>query len=514
MDTIHKLILFKGVGGWSPARIAAADLVGWWDGFQTPRMTLNGSSVTAIASWGSAEPLVQATGANQATLTSGETVFDGTSDYMIQDMDRGTATYVGAQTYGNGASGSTNGKGLTCTGLAPWGDGTLLVGNDGRPQSGDSPHPGACRYSADGATLISQVRIEDLVTTTLGSVQGVCVDTSDDTIWMAHTGDNRIYHVTKAWALIGYIEPGFSPNGLTYDSDRDMLISGPEAEKTLYWLDKDTGATQFTRNMRDNPDQLQYLPGEDAFWYTSGANRADGFLWYYDISLEVTSGRMVMPGADSIEGVLISGTTALINNDAYFHAGASGLNQLQTYSITPMGGRALGNRFSIAGIVRLNAIFGGSSVKACLAGDNPTVAMGIALYWVPTKGALRLTIASAAGAGNRSSADATIAAPTSKTLVFADVDMVAKTVTFYVNGVAQTPVSIPNVTLGIGAQQWSLAAAIESAAAARWSTTKMSTSAVVRDGHLWREQIEGYMAWSTGNQSILPSGHPYETRAP
>jgi hypothetical protein len=247
---------------------------------------------------------------------------------------------AGAIILPDGASGAALGRGFTGTGLArdPL-DGSWWVGNDGRTSALDDPFASSLvRLAPDFSAIVAEHQTADLGLPA-GSVQGVAYDTRADTVWLVLKRSPRpLVNVDRNGVLRAALPAPAGVNGLAYDSRRDLLISVDDASLEVRWRDKTTGAALPSPRiaLRDRgPDQAYYDHAHDVLIVTGGANKRDGWLEAWDLSVESPAllYRHRLRGADSIEGVVRQGNVYFIVNDAYFHGGAPAMNRVLVYAL-------------------------------------------------------------------------------------------------------------------------------------------------------------------------------------
>lgn len=231
--------------------------------------------------------------------------------------------------------GAAPGTGFTCTGLA---DDTAadawLCANDGRANDTDVTYtPSLLRVSRDGSTKINEIDLGTLYPAMM-SVQGVAVDTTDGTIWLASPNENLIRHVSTSGVSIGSLAKT-SPNGMCYDSRRDRLwYTGPSS--TLYRVAKDgTQEYSFSITRLSSVDHLFYDAARDLIWITSGSNSNIGTVCSFNPSNGLIGGtNYCLNNSLAIEGVVVKSGNIYVLNDAYFHNVSPHQNLLQTYAVS------------------------------------------------------------------------------------------------------------------------------------------------------------------------------------
>ena len=230
------------------------------------------------------------------------------------------------------------GKGFTCTGATRdpatgryW---VAAFGYNVQGSLAGVAQPHVVLLDADRATVLGVIDLAAIgvpVSTSTGRLQGVALDTSDNTLFVAVSG--TIHHIaasTTAPALLG----GFASagvNGLAYDSLRDKLVR-LTATGGLAYLNKDGTTTGVATLGHVAPigDQITYMADLDAFLVTGGANGEHGGIARVGMNDQSygalrTSALYLAPGNTAIEGIVRDPATkvATVFNDWWYH-GSSG----------------------------------------------------------------------------------------------------------------------------------------------------------------------------------------------
>ncbi len=404
-----------------------------------PLFLLDGDNYASTSLWqnpSDAWPSVeQAVTTAQPVISSGVVDFDGVDDYMVGGYyNYGALT---AQTLPDGA-GSDLGKGITGTGLAY--DATndsFWIANHGQAQASDPYTPSVMNVSKDGATKISE-----LVFTTqfpaMQSIQGIAVDTSDNTLWIASKVENLIRHVSKTGADLGAIAVDANPNGLAYDGSNDtLLVLYDNAQVKRY--DASSGAyieTVVTLSI-PNIDHLYLDEVNNILWVSRGINGESSGVVAYNIDNGVTSNQISLPNSTEIEGIYLDGSRLFVMNNGYFHSGT--LNQLQNYPFDNSGiistVKSAYSAMQFNFVLKIGAIDAAS--ETILALGDPLTGRGFAIYLVGgTNNKIRMMIND--GASPIEAVDiACSAALTSYSTIMIRVDFASRAVSLYQNGVYQ-----------------------------------------------------------------------------
>ena len=447
--------------------------------------------------------------------------FDGISQFLSQDAQ---PTFVSRTTLPNGGLGSVTGKGWTNTGLF-WdaAEGCFWVGNDGRSIDGDTTYePSIVKLSADLTTIIAQIDIKALWANNT-TVQGVCVDTSDNSLWFAALQENRIRNLTKAGAVIGELT-FTNPNGLAYDAANDRLIVLNTAG-TVAVVNPSTGATVSTYSTGSTisslqPDQIFFNPSNRRLYVSYGLNGSAGRIRVFDHDTGINMGEMgPFPEVLSVEGISIVGDELYICNDTYFHVQSPNLNEIVRYQfngVDPIAG--LQSQATVALVGRARTPSGatrgwftsGRAISEAQASGN---AGGYGIYPLIGDASLRQFInsefddVSVAGAGI--TADAIIILVVNAAAGTASMTVNGGTpTTFAITSQSKLPVIQPQMFLGCGELNGTFPMGPDRYSAGR--TKEM----MVFPGLPNRQTIEGYLASKWGLQSLLPSDHPYKHSRP
>lgn len=247
----------------------------------------------------------------------------------------GTLAQISATTLPDGASASTAGKGFTCTGLARDADGTWWVGNHGDAVQPDGVlAPSIVHLSADFSTILAEY--EGVADLGLGaaSIQGVTVLPSGNIAFIQLGSPSKYVVITPAGAQVGStINLDNNDNGLAYDTLRDQVITYNTASGVVTWRDKTTLAASsraFT-TIGSLFDQLFYDAANDRLLATYGTSAVPGLVGVWEPvagSVARLVGTYTLTEADAIEGIVLHNGIWYVANDAYYHSGASDLNQI------------------------------------------------------------------------------------------------------------------------------------------------------------------------------------------
>jgi hypothetical protein len=509
-------------------------LIAWLDPAATTGWTLNGSAVAAAPSayvgsnYGGTPIQVQDNGSNRPTLSGGVmTTAAGSTQYLYATGGKtagviGSVSTTATGVMPDGASGSTAGKGFTCTGITKdLEDGTWWVGNYGKAQPADGTQtPSIVHLSSDKATYLGEITYASLGITAT-DCQGVVEDPTDHTLWIACSGELRLYNITKAGAVIRYVSTSFVPNGVAYDAIRNKLISAIQGNNVVVsWIDKATGAVSMTRTLTGatGVDHLWHDAGQDNLYYTQDVSSGAERLGILNVAADIiTDPAINIAAALSVEGIWGDGLGGLtIARDPYYHEAGANLNRWNTYDLLTAVRPIFppwGSRFAFAGIIRKVATPG--SAACVMAFGTPLAAspVGAGIFWASTTGAFRLIID---GSGN--TFDFTNVAAATTFMFVLDIDVVAETATLYLNGALDEQKSIAAINrASYGRLPFLIGVNNTSTGGVERPSSTEFRQVVAVAGALdtaTRQKIEGAMAWKAGQTALLPADHPYKNRSP
>lgn len=277
----------------------------------------------------------QADSSKRPVIQNDAVEFDGVNDHFSGAYSDLTPTNI--QILPDGA-GSTAGRGITCTGLAyDASDDTFWIANHGQATSSSPFTPSIMNVSKDGQTNLSEILLKPLFPA-IESVQGLVVDTSDNSLWFVSRLENLVRHVSKAGVDLGSIAVPAVPNGLAYDSrDNSLLVMLDNGDINRY----NTATGGQIGNMIVNVGQLGlvdmlYLDDvQNVLWISYGLSGSAGNIRAYSIDTGILSDPIILDDVQAIEGIYLDGTTLYVTDDGHFHNQT--FNQLVIYDFDPSG---------------------------------------------------------------------------------------------------------------------------------------------------------------------------------
>ncbi len=445
--------------------------------------------------------------------------FNGSTQWLAQSAP----IYSSRTTLPDGAVGAAAGKGWTNTGLV-WdtAENCWWIGNDGRVLEGvgGTAYPSIIKLSADFSTILLQIDLKALWADQT-TVQGVCIDTSDNTLWYGAPEQGKIRHITKAGALIGELT-ATRPNGLAYDPLEDRLITLNDTNGVFRVLNKSTGAQIRTYTyFPTSPDQLYFDPATRFLYASFGANAPGGGGV---VVIDHDNPRILgvlgpFEECRAIEGIAIKEGKLYVCNDSYFHGQSPNLNEIVQYDLAggmPIAGLATSITVAVVGRAKIPTsgtgsrgwVVSGSPLNTNGTMTSPISPGGWALFAASGGTAIRMLI-------NQSSLDVTApggAGITSDAIIIFQINAASPQASLYFNGGSATSftptiqggkIQIAPPPLRIGQ--------LESGTGFSEGQTK---ELLVFPGSPDRQKIEGYLAHKWSLQSLLPAGHPYKSTVP
>lgn len=227
------------------------------------------------------------------------------------------------------------GKGFTITGLTYSAiDNTYYAGNYGKVYTSDTVvNNTIVHLSSDLTTNLGEIELKNIYSD-VTEVQGVTVDTSDDSLWFVSPGNAKAYHITKDGTGLGTISLSAPyASGIAYDSRTDTLWILDRTE--LMNIKKDgTKLSSIPLNI-NQVDQLYLDETNNDIYITAGADY-NGENYVYKVNLDTNKYVLYYTLSDSysIEGIVIKDNKMYIGNDGVYHEAAIEKNIIQVYDLT------------------------------------------------------------------------------------------------------------------------------------------------------------------------------------
>lgn len=470
----------------------------------------------AVASWNSRDglqTLAQATSGNQPSKDADGVDFDGSNDILF-DTSR-ALTHISATDYPDD---------LTCTGLARAPDGTWWVcashGTVGAPTS-------LRRYSADFSTELQNINLEPLYSGVY-SIQGLCYDTDDDTLWFADFTNGYVRHIdTDGTPLSGDVA-FTSPAGVAIDyANGHLLIHQADTVGTVFWKwNKSAGTLASSGNLSiAYSDQIFFDQKSRCLLVTAGyqyANPSTQPTRLHFVSIDGPNiadvmGSILLPEAAAVEGIVLHDGVLYVNDDLGFHGSPGDKNAVHRFEAP----KIVGSVFEFVGVVSWGSI---TPTDAVLTIGDPIASdtYGAGVY-VPASTEIRFI---ARNKGRTEFARAQVnftSLPSfaSPRIVFLRHDVAAETVELWVDG---TSYAASSVTYAINnfdgpytdRMRLNLGASYEGSVIRNLVMTAKAAGYVLRnpDDADERLEMEGWFAHQFGLTANLPSDHPYKVDPP
>jgi hypothetical protein len=506
-------------GNWLPTMDAT--LSEWYDA----RDLTDG----AVASWASryiADTITEAT--NQPTASSGVLTFDGTVNILSRTR---APSRFGSQTALPDGPGGDPGKGFTGTGMCLLPDNTWLIGDHGLNVSG-SPNPyvsALVRTSFDFKTPLGAVTMAQFYPG-IQSIQGVTLDTSDNTVWFCDYNGNAIRHGSLVLTATDFTYTPitsdqitgilYNPNGLAYRPDLDRLFVSQENVNTIQQLSCTNGSIAATNNVSlgtTDRDMLWNDATNKVLYYTAGTNGSQGqvFAWRYGAGLDSTTVWDLGSDVLAVEGMYLIGNKLYGTADEYFHPAGSLTNKAYVYDAPP----ALASVIDLWWAGTIPTAGAGGIADCIIVNGIPTAGVGFGAYALSTT-AINL-IANTLPASTTQQgilAASGLADMTQNHIYYARFDIGNHLLSLSQDGNTPITGAIPNcVTPLYNARGLRLAGANtgETSAASRFCNMTLKAWGL-NVGLGSQDKIVGMLAWQPNINLVanLPAGHPYKHFSP
>lgn len=225
------------------------------------------------------------------------------------------------------------GKGFTCTGLAfDETENVFLVGDIGilQPNSG-ALQSQIVKLSDDLLTVEGTIPLYTVFANVF-DVQGICIDTSDNTIWFCSPSRNYIGHVSKTGANLGTVSVT-SPSGIAYSSSDDTFWILNYSKQIVHISKTGTVLETFSFAYNEALDQCFLDEGHGYLYITAGTNYTGrNNVYMFDVNTHQQSIACTVDSY-SVEGIVIQSDRMVIVNDGYYHSAADARNVANVYEL-------------------------------------------------------------------------------------------------------------------------------------------------------------------------------------
>lgn len=225
------------------------------------------------------------------------------------------------------------GKGFTCTGLAyDSATDTFLIGDIGilLPNSG-TIRSQIVRLSSDFTTVEGTIKLYETFPA-MSDVQGITIDTSDNSIWFCSPSENLIRHISSDGINMGSISIS-SPTGVAYSASDDSLWVLNYSNKIIH-IDKSGAAFgMYSFAYGETLDQCFLDETNNLLYIVAGTNYTSrNNVYIFD--LETHEQRIACTvNSYSVEGLWIGKNRMVIVNDGYYHSAIIPVNQADIYDL-------------------------------------------------------------------------------------------------------------------------------------------------------------------------------------
>lgn len=221
------------------------------------------------------------------------------------------------------------GKGFTCTGLSY--DGEFYYIGDIGALSG-SNYDSQIVVTSDFVTVEKTISLVEAFPA-FSIVQGVCVDTSNDSLWACDPSTGKVYNLTKDGAAIGSLT-ATSPTGIAYQASNDSFWILTYTNKIIHMSKTGTTLAQYDFAYDETLDQCFLDEGRDLLYITAGTNYSGRNNVYYFNTDTHAQGIACTVDSYSVEGIWLGDNDKMIIvNDGYYHSAAVPYNQANIYTI-------------------------------------------------------------------------------------------------------------------------------------------------------------------------------------
>ena len=223
------------------------------------------------------------------------------------------------------------GKGFTCTGLAyDPSDNTYLVGDIGKllPNSGTIQSQ-IVRLSSDFSTVEETIPLYSTFAN-MSDVQGVCIDSSDGTIWFCSPSENKVRHIESDGTSIGYITVS-RPTGVAYSASDSSLWVLTYDNNIVHVSKTGTVLATYSFSYNEALDQCFLDEGHGYLYITAGTNYTGrNNVYLFNTSTHQQSIACTVDSY-SVEGIVIQSDRMVIVNDGYYHSATDNRNVANIY---------------------------------------------------------------------------------------------------------------------------------------------------------------------------------------
>ena len=227
------------------------------------------------------------------------------------------------------------GHGWTCTGLAyDIKSNTFLIGDIGKATPSTPEFASQIiRVHPDFETIVEQIPLYTKFPN-MSDIQGIAIDTSNDSIWFCSSGEGKVRNITQSGTNRGVFDLS-SASGIAYSSRDDSLwILVTNTNEILKVSKSGTVKERYAFGYNETVDQCFLDESRGLLYITAGANySARNNIYCFNIN---THEQYIACIVDSyaVEGIWLGDTDKMIIlNDGYYHSAYVGENQVNIYTI-------------------------------------------------------------------------------------------------------------------------------------------------------------------------------------
>lgn len=224
------------------------------------------------------------------------------------------------------------GKGFTATGLAyDTSEQVFYIGNCGKMIPDEINFKATIvKISNNWSEKIGEIELYKIFPG-MDDIQGLTIDTRDNSIWFCSFGENKVRHITKDGEILGEFHLD-QANGIAYDHKNDSLwILTPGK---LLNTDKNGGVLKKFTFSYEGQDQIFLDEKNNIIYFTAGNNYQEpNDVYAIDLSTGHIKKKYTLKDSYAVEGIFIDDHDMYILNDGYYHNAKVPVNCVNHYRI-------------------------------------------------------------------------------------------------------------------------------------------------------------------------------------
>lgn len=222
-------------------------------------------------------------------------------------------------------------QGFTCTGLAfDAVEKCFYIGNIGKRRfdSKENIHSTIVVLDKNFSFIVKQIDIGNIFPE-MGDVQGLTIDSSDDTIWFCSFQENMVRHIDKKGKDLGGLEIK-NPTGIAYDSRFDHIWVLTYSE--LLCMEKNGKVKKSIPVSIEGQDQIWIDENNLRVLMTGGINyQGENYVYSIDLNSGEIKKLYTLLDSYAIEGIAVDSGNMYIANDGVYHKAKVEANQINIY---------------------------------------------------------------------------------------------------------------------------------------------------------------------------------------